>query len=126
MECRLSYPYPRCQNMKRSRVDVAEDGTLCFKKPKVVEVAPINLNTPFRFVRSLLMDKIKLVMLSKEYTVNWYQKAIQVSSWHFLNIWYPLYSNPIYHPIIKGELKRLNSNILATWKFYCLLKMVCK
>lgn len=112
--------------MKRSRVDVAEDGTLRFKTPKVVEVAPTCLNTSFGVVRSLLMDQIQLVMMSKDYNVYWYQKGIQLSSWHYLNIWWPLYSNPLYLPMINGELDRLDPKILATWKFYCLLKMVCK
>lgn len=126
MECRLSYPYPRCQNMKRSRVDVAEDGTLSFKKPKIV-VAPKSLNNLFSMVRSLFMDQIKTVLMNEElYPVYWYARGIKFSSWNYIHMFWSKQSNPLYHHLVSVEMLRLDENVLASWKFYCLLKMVCK
>ena len=115
--------------MKRSLMDSLDDNPATKKSKIMVIVGVDDDNTSlFRSVRSLMHDQIKTDLMSKAiYSVDWYHRGISLCSWDFIDIRWPKLSNPIYHQIVKYELRReLNRKVLDVWKFYCLLKMVCK
>lgn len=106
------------------------------KRPKIV----VNDNGPlFQMARSVLYSLMQTNLTlpfdtavtretNTKVRFTWIRSCSEtLTSWQFIDVWWPKYSNPIYRKLVIYQMKReLHPTDLKMFKLYCLLKMVCK